>query len=257
MKKAAFLFLALLAAPALAEAPKDPKKGLNETWAKLWDDCYDLNLPYFQARIKKFTEFLKAGDAWEVAIELEKIKIEKFNKETCHGYGLARNDGKSLQTMTVEMAKTAQGANDLYSRGESDIGKQLKAWMEVEQKELDEYGFPLNEFPCGKAMERTQKIIVARMKEIETKAKTIAVECPKSMEAAINDPNAPRGPKAGVTQTYGKGSGAPVPVGNSQNGASDITGVKKAQENEALSEEKLRKQEEEARKRNEKKSGGK
>jgi hypothetical protein len=257
VKKAALLILAVLAGPALAEAPKEAKKGLNENWAGLWDDCYDLNLPYFQSRIKKFKEFLKAGDGWELAIELEKIKIEKFNKETCHGYGLARNDSDSILKMTAEMGKTAQDANDLMARGDTDIGKQLKAWMEVEQKELDEYGFKLKEFPCGQAMERTKKVIIARMKEIGEKAKTIAVECPKTMEAAVKDPNAPRGPKVGVSQTYGKGSGAPVPVGNPQNGASDISGIKKAQDQEAMSEEKLRQQDEEARKRNQKKSGGK
>lgn len=253
MQKVMLMLLALTAAGARAEAPKEEKKGMGENWASLWDDCYDLNLPYFQARIKKFVEFLKQGDAWEAAIEMEKIKITKFNTETCHDYGLARNDGKALATMTAEMVKTAQPANDLFARGENDIGKQLKAWMEVEQKELDEYGFKLGEFPCGQAMERTKKVILARMQEIEAKAKTIATECPARMEAAAKDPSLPRGPKAGVTQTYGKGAGAVVPTGKSKNGASDITGVDEAKADEKKSQEKLKQQDEEARKRQQKK----
>lgn len=252
--KALILIAALLASnAALAEAPSGPKKGLNKNWASLWDDCYDLNLPYFQARIEKFTEFLKAGDAWELAIETEKVKITHFNKETCKGYGLVKNDGKGIAEMTMEMAKTAQPANDLYARGENDVGKQLQAWMTVAQKELDEYKFPLGEFPCGKALDRTKKLIIVRMQEIEAKAKTIAVECPASMEAAAKDPDAPRGPKAGVKQTYGQGAGTKMPTGTHDQTQSDISGVKEAIEDEKKSEEKLRQQDEEARKRKSKK----
>lgn len=250
MRRIILFLIAIAGTTAHAEAPKE--KGLNENWTGFWEDCYDLNLPYFQSRIKKFKEYLHKGSDWEVAIETEKLKIQTFNSETCFDYGLARNDGKALANMTAEMVKTAQPANDLYARGLSDVGKQLEAWITVEQKELDEYGFKLSEFPCGKAMDRTKKLITVKMQEIEASAKTIAVECPKQMEAAIKNPDAPRGPKAGVAQTYGKGAGAKVPTGKSQNGASDISGIDESKAKEAKSQEKLKAQEEEAKKKNSK-----
>lgn len=251
-KTIAFLMALTITSSALAAAPTKEKEGLNENWASFWDDCYDLNLPYFQSRIKKFVELLKAGDAWEQAIEVEKIQIDKLNNETCKNWSHSRNGEEALKELTTTLMTRATTSNDLAARGTSDIGKQLEAWMAVEQKELDEYGFKFGEFPCGKGFERTKKLVEARVKDIIAKAETIKAECNKSIEKAMAE-GGPSGPKAGVKQTYGKGSGKVVPKGTSENGASDISGVKESIEDEKLSEEIIRKQEAEAAEKNKKK----
>ena len=148
-------------------------------------------------------------------------------------------------------SKVAATGVGLKGQVVNEIGPQMDAWWSVEEKELKPYGFKFEEFPCGKAFKRTEKIIAEHLIALENKFKVLEAKCPKAAEEIIS--KAQKDGLKGKTTTYGQGSGKAVPKGSSQNGASDITGLKQEEQKAAEGEALLKKQEQDALEKNKKK----
>lgn len=215
----------LVCRPAHGAAADQRVKDPNQIWPALWDGCRDLNLPRFQARMKNFDALVKAGTAWQLSMEQEKVRIKKLNKETCAKWGQSRNGEAFLAEFLQQFSATAKTAIDLKGQIVTQLAPELEQIWKEQRQELAAKGLNFADFPCGKSLRRTSAAVEGQLKVLETLVYTVRDECPAAADQIIA-----AAVKAGLAPAkQATGQGAPVVVNNragtNPSKGGDVTGT--------------------------------
>lgn len=219
-------------------ASNDSGNSVGPTWLGFFQNCADLNLPYFKTNVPNFVTMVKTGDAWEKQYTSEKSEIDRLNGDTCKTWSLSNNGDAALDSFRRHFLNVSSTAIKLKYQADHEVLEKLDRWEKIQRQEMSSYPMKFEEFPCGKAFIRTRSIVKEEVAALERKVNSIKELCPHAADKLLEQLSSPPRSPASTT-TYGDGGKSTVETEKQPANNSTLTGVEDAQKKNAQTQKAL------------------